>query len=244
MGSREIEAAANPQSPIPIPHKMDLEFIGGIVAALLTLMVFSYLLGANPLWRLAQSLLVGVSIGYVTLVVLTQVIAPHVARVVLPAAGVPPVDRWLAAVPIALGLLLLLRIAYPGAWPATFGLNLVVVVGSALALGGALAGTIIPQALDTMRLFDFTNAEPATIALNAGNAVLVGGVVCALTYFSFGARPDGKRAMPVMALSGVGRWVLIVAFGAIIGSLATTFYAALIERLFFLVNLVEGWIGF
>src|SRR5438034_8852106 len=103
---------------------MDATLAGNIVAGLLTLMVFSYLLGANPLWRIAQSLLVGVSVGYITLVLLIQVIAPQVSRVISPVAGADPSDRWLAAVPVALGLLLLLRIGYPGPWPASFGLNL------------------------------------------------------------------------------------------------------------------------
>src|SRR3954451_16283553 len=150
---------------------MGATFAGSIVAGLLTLMVISYLLGANPLWRIAQSLLVGVSVGYIALVLLTQVIAPQVARVVAPAAGADPNDRWLAAVPVALGLLLLIRVAYPGAWPASFGLNLIVVVGSALALGGALAGTLVPQSLDTMRLLDFNNLDAAGIAALVGNIV-------------------------------------------------------------------------
>jgi hypothetical protein len=215
---------------------MDLNLIGGVVAGLLTIMVFSYLLGANPLWRIAQSLLVGVSVGYVTLVILTQVIAPQLARLVQPEAGTTTSDQMLAGVPIALGLLLLMRLAFPGAWPASFGLNLVVVVGSSLALGGALAGTIIPQALDTVRLLDLSN--PVTLI---GNIVLVAGVICSLAYFTFAARPNGERPMPVRALSQAGRWFLIVAFGAILGSLATTFYAALIERLGFLVNLTESF---
>jgi hypothetical protein len=217
-----------------IINVMDATLAGSIVAGLLTLMVFSYLLGANPLWRIAQSLLVGVSVGYITLVLLMQVIAPQVARVIAPAPGADPSDRWLAAVPVALGLLLLLRFAYPGAWPASFGLNLVVVVGSALALGGALAGSIVPQALDTMRLMDFNN--PAAVA---GNVVLLVGVIVALAYFAFGARPSGDRPMPIRALSTTGRWLLVVTFGAILGSLATTFYTALIERLEFLLKLVS-----
>jgi hypothetical protein len=218
---------------------MDAELLGGIVAGLLTVMVFSYLLGANPLWRIAQSLLVGVSVGYVTLVLVTQVIAPQVARVIVPPAGTPAVEQWLGAVPVALGLLLLLRIAFPGAWPASFGLNLVVVVGSALALGGALAGTIIPQSLDTIRLLRFD--DPYTLS---GDIVLLLGVVAALAYFAFGVRRDGTKALPLRALSGAGRWVLVVTFGAILGSLATTFYAALIERLDSLVRLVWYWAGF
>ncbi len=212
---------------------MNETFIGSIVAGLLTLMVFSYLIGANPLWRIAQSLLVGVSVGYVTLLLLTQVIAPQVAKVVAPATGVSNSQQLLAAVPLALGLLLLLRIVFPGAWPSQLGLNVVVVVGSALALGGALAGTIVPQTLDTMRPLHFDN--PYTLV---GDIVLVLGVIAALSYFAFGMRPNGNRAAPLTALSTTGRWVLVVTFGAILGSLATTFYAALIERLQFLIGLV------
>jgi hypothetical protein len=223
---------------------MDATLIGGIVASLLTLMVFSYLLGANPLWRIAQSLLVGVSVGYVSLVVLTQVVAPQVARVIQPAEGAAPADRWFAAVPIALGLLLLLRLAYPGAWPSSLGLNLVVVVGASLALGGALAGAVIPQALDTMRLLDFSRLDAPGIAAIVGNIVLVAGVICALAYFAFGARANGTRPVIVRELSVAGRWVLVIAFGAILGSLATTFYVALIDRLGFLVDFVERLIGF
>ncbi len=222
---------------------MDATLVGGIVASLLTLMVFSYLLGANPLWRIAQSLLVGVSVGYVSLVVLTQVVAPQVGRVIQPPEGAASSDRLLAAVPVAFGLLFLLRIAYPGAWPASFGLNLVVVVGASLALGGALAGAIVPQALDTMRLLDFTKLDAAGIAALVGNIVLVIGVVCALAYFAFGARANGTRLSPVREMSVVGRWVLVLAFGAILGSLATAFYAALIDRLGFIVKVVEKLIG-
>jgi len=223
---------------------MDANLIGGIVAALLTIMVFSYLLGANPLWRIAQSLLVGVSVGYVTLIVLTQVIAPQVGRIIQPPEGAAEIDRWLAIVPVALGLLLLLRIAVPGAWPASLGLNLVVVVGAALALGGALAGILVPQTLDSMRLLYFSGDDPAAIAALVGNIVLVLGVICALIYFAFGARPNGERPRVVREVSVLGRWVLVIAFGAILGSLATTFYAALIERLVFLVDLVEELTGF
>jgi hypothetical protein len=222
---------------------MDANLIGGIVAGLLTLMVFSYLLGANPLWRIAQSLLVGVSVGYVTLLVLTQVIAPQVGRIIQPPEGAPDTERWLAVVPVALGLLLLLRIAVPGAWPASLGLNLVVVVGAALALGGALAGILVPQTLDTMRLLYFSD-DPAAIAALVGNIVLVLGVICALVYFAFAARANGQRPRVVREVSVVGRWVLVIAFGAILGSLASTFYCALIEGLVLLVGLVEEIGGF
>ncbi|HUP27159.1 MAG TPA: hypothetical protein VM409_01900 [Chloroflexia bacterium] len=210
----------------------DPTFIGGIVAGILTLMVFSYLLGANPLWRIAQSLLVGVSVGYVTLVLLTQVIAPQVLRTIAPVENTPAGDRLLSGVPLVLGLLLLMRIAYPGAWPSSFGLNLVVAVGASLAIGGALAGTIVPQSLDTMRLLNLS--DPYTLT---GDVVLLVGVVCTLLYFTFGVRANGMRHPVLRPLAGVGRWFVLVAFGAILGSLVITFYAALIERIQFLLGL-------
>jgi uncharacterized YccA/Bax inhibitor family protein len=86
-----------------------------------------------------------------------------------------------------------------------------------------------------MRLLTFN--DPYTLT---GNIVLVLCVVAALAYFAFGARPRAIAA-PLAALSTAGRWVLVVTFGAIIGSLATTFYTALIERLDFMVKLVESW---
>jgi hypothetical protein len=119
----------------------------------------------------------------------------------------------------------------------------VVVVGASLALGGALAGALVPQVLDTMRILDFNKLDAAGIAALVGNIVLVVGVVCALAYFAFGARANGTRLSPVREMSVVGRWVLVLAFGAVLGSLATTFYAALIDRLGFLVSVVEKLIG-
>jgi hypothetical protein len=95
-----------------------------------------------------------------------------------------------------------------------------------------------------MRLLNLSSSDPAAIAATAGNIVLVAGVVCALAYFAFGARADGIRMAPIRQLSMVGRWVLVISFGAILGSLAITFYAALIERLVSLVAIVEKLAGY
>jgi hypothetical protein len=94
-----------------------------------------------------------------------------------------------------------------------------------------------------MRLLTLNSSDPTAIAATVGNIVLVAGVVCALAYFAFGARADGIRITPVRQLSVAGRWVLVVAFGAILGSLAITFYSALIERLVSLVDIVQNLIG-
>ena len=55
---------------------VSLDLITGIVAFLFTLFIFSYLIGDNPLFRLAVYIFVGVSAGYVAAVAYRQVLWP------------------------------------------------------------------------------------------------------------------------------------------------------------------------
>ncbi len=54
-----------------------LDLISGVLSFLFTLLIFSYLLGDNPLFRIAVYIFVGVSSGYVAAVVWWQVIWPR-----------------------------------------------------------------------------------------------------------------------------------------------------------------------
>ena len=47
------------------------ETIGPIIAAVLTLLVFSYIFGDNVLFKLAAHIFVGVAVGYAIIVVVT-----------------------------------------------------------------------------------------------------------------------------------------------------------------------------
>jgi preprotein translocase subunit SecF len=59
------------------------EQIGLLVGFILTLMVFSYLLGDNILYRLALYVFVGLSAGYLTLVTVDTVLLPWLNQTVL-----------------------------------------------------------------------------------------------------------------------------------------------------------------
>jgi hypothetical protein len=206
------------------------DVIGGGLAAVLTVMIFSYLLGANPLYRLAQHLFVGISIGYAGVVLLTTVLLPRLGQV----ASDPVGSGVRVGVPMLLGLLFLGRLARPNFPLATPALLVVTAVAAALALGGALAGTLVPQMAATM-----LSLNPAQVgvfgALN--NAIIVLGVLVSLYYFSFGVRPDGRRG-PVGALvAGAGRWLILATLGVVLGTLTVSFVAALIDRVRFLFDL-------
>lgn len=86
-----------------------LDLIWAVVGFVLSLMIFSYLAGDNPLFRFAVSLFIGVSAGYAAVILLFQVLYP---RLVYPLLVGTPLERSFTLVPVVLSLLLFFQ-AFP-----------------------------------------------------------------------------------------------------------------------------------
>jgi len=84
--------------------RIDNELIWTLVSFFLTLLVFSYLLGDNPLFRFVSALLIGVTAGYFAVVIIYQVL---IARLVVPLAQ----GSTLAMIPVLLSGLLLMKLS-------------------------------------------------------------------------------------------------------------------------------------
>lgn len=205
---------------------MDQELLGLWVAAILTLMVYSFLIADNPLFRLAEHLLVGTALGYAVLVVLQRFLAPSIARVLSPT--VHPVSRVMTGLGILWGLLLWLWLVRPVRWLSSWPLAIVFGVGAALAIGGALMGTLIPQARATMLPLGGANWWE--------NLVTVVVVLAGLTYFFFISGQDRRGGKVLVWVSRFGRWCLMVALGAFLGTRAISLLSALVERFQFLFH--------
>jgi len=225
-----------------------LNDFGPWLAFVLTLMVFSYLLGDNPLFRIAEHLLVGLALGFAWVVAWHSVFLPRVIAVI----GNPDRMKVLyTLIPLGGGALLLFKgrrirsrmtlviSSIPLAY--LFG------VGAALAMGGAIFGTLIPQVEATMLSLNpadyLADYVPEDIWAPVIDAIfIVTGTVCTLLYFTFTARgqsPLGRlRGGLVRAGAGVGRWFLMFTFGALFGSMAMSRIALLVERITFLMNVL------
>ena len=83
-----------------------LNDFGPWLAFALTLMVFSYLLGDNPLFRIAEHLLVGLALGFAWIVAWHSVFLP---RVIARIGSQDPLEVGYTLIPLALGALLLLK---------------------------------------------------------------------------------------------------------------------------------------
>lgn len=203
--------------------------IGVWIGALLTLLVFSYLLGDTPLFRIAQAVFVGVTVGYATTVA--------VYLVFLPLLFVPLLKGdLLFLVPLTGGILLLLKLR--PSWGAIGNLPLAYLfgVGGALAIGGALSGALLPQLGAT--LVSFSPRQNADTFIN--NLILAVGTIGAFLSFRFvtgGERP-AARVLDVVARRWgyVGRWFIMIAFGAIFASTAASRISILASRVYYLLH--------
>jgi len=206
-----------------------------IIALVLTVMVLSRIVGVNPVFRVAQYLFVGVSLGLAFVVAYHQVLRPAIQGLGGGSAGTPL--RY--GVPLLLGLLLLPRITrrQEFSWLANVPLALVFGVGAALAVGGAIVGTLLPQILDSARPFD------GGLIQSAGVIVLAIGTILTLSTFYYTVPPETPRGVLVVRAAQAGHWLLMVAFGFFFASAVQTYLAALTERLSFLLGWLRGVSG-
>lgn len=212
---------------------MSADLIGGVIAFLFTVMILSYLIGDNPLFRVAIYIFVGVSAGYVAVVACWQVLWPDV---VVAAVNGTPMQRALLAVPVLLAGLLLMKVWPPLTRLGMPAMGLLVGVGAAVALGGAVNGTLFPQVNATITAFNTTKFTSAESFLDA--LLILVGVVATLVYFHFGARitADGSvRRFRVIELTAfAGSIFVAIALGVLFAGVYSAAITALIERLHFL----------
>lgn len=200
------------------------ETIAVLIGFVLTLLIYSYLVGDNPLYRLAVHLLVGVGAAYAAVIAVQELIWPLAQRLSAEPAA-PENLLWL--VPLFFALLLLLSWIRPVAWLANSSVGALVGVGAAVALVGTITGTLVPQAVG--------GGDDAVIA-----AVVAVLTVLTLLYFQFTGRQnaDGVVVWPAWQrlVAGGGRLILTIAFAALFAGLLTTSLGLLVERVRFFLS--------
>ena len=209
-----------------------MEDIGLWAGFILTLMVFSYLLGDNFLYRLAVYAFVGLSAGYIAIVTVESVLLPWFDRTVL---SDEPVAVGFGLLPVIVGLLLLFKSSAPLARFGNLGIAFVIGVGTAVALVGALTGTLLPLSAATIRAGEGDLVSAVLIFV---------GVASSLIYFQYVARrrPDGtvRRGRLVGAISWVGQGFIVVTLGALYAAAILTSLTIFSERLAFVLERVLG----
>lgn len=212
-----------------------------LVSFVLTLMVFSYVLGDLPLarhlYRLAVYILVGAAAAFTAIVTWEGVILPYLQDIQNPSTGWTllgnQADIVIFFTALSFGLLLLLKPVARLAWLTNSIFAVVIVVSAATAVTGALTGTLLP-------LLYATAIVPAGSSGLLDAAIVFLATATALFYFQYQVKEsaDGeiKSAPASRALRFVGKAVIVTTLGALYAAAMLTSLTILTERVGFLLG--------
>ena len=214
------------------------DLVGSFLGLVFTLLVFSYIFGDNALFRLVIHIFVGVASGYAAVVAWYNVIWP---QLLLPLLAGSQSERLFVLAPLALSFLLLFKAFSRTSRLGNPSIAYLVGVGVAAAIGGAVLGTIFPQAVASINMFDLQSArqsgESLVLILTRAGVILIG-TLTALIYFHFGsrARPGQPLRRPewVEFLSWIGQTFIAITLGVLFAGVYTAALVALVERIHFL----------
>ncbi|MCD4673497.1 MAG: hypothetical protein K8R77_12610 [Anaerolineaceae bacterium] len=214
---------------------------------LLTLMIFSYFFGDNPLFRLATYIFVGVTAGYVAVLIVYQVLLP---RLVWPLLHGSMPERALVIFPLLLSILLLTKLSPKFAQLGSIPMAYLVGAGAAVIISGAVTGTIVTQSRAAINMFDMQSSTaqasgPVFQIITA--SVLLVGTVSSLAYFHFSAKPKAnapaQRTKLMENLAKIGQVFIAITLGALFAGVYATAITALIERLDFILQFLQSLPG-
>jgi hypothetical protein len=224
--------------------------IWGVVGFLLTLMVLSYLIGDNFFFRLAANLFVGITAGYLAILISKQILWPYLLK---PLVGGTLYQRLWVLIPVVLSLFLIFsqfaQLRRLGRIPLAFLAGLT----AALLIGGAIFGTLVPQLSAVVANFDvpgwYATPDKPWIRITESVLMLVG-VIGTLSYFHFGRgskrKPGGlvnTRPQIFEILSKVGEVFIGLALGAVFAGIFSSALLAMIDRIAFLGDWITRWVG-
>ena len=218
------------------------ETLGLVAGAIVTLLIFSYLLKDSVLYRWALALLVGSATGYV----LGTAVDFVLRRWIRPALQSPDSTTQVGyIVPLLLGALLLLKGFPPRRLMgriATIGnlsLGFLVGVGAAVAVSGALTGTLIPQVLATGAAVTFENGIMGLIQ----GLVLALGTSVTLLVFTVRRPAQADASIWGRFWRTLGHFFLAVALGVAFAGAITSGLTALVQRVMQIIELITKVTG-
>ncbi len=194
---------------------------GTVVAAILTLAVLTFLYRDNPIYKCAEYLLVGVSVGYVLVITWTNSI---MALLVVPLSGPGTVHLL---IPLALGLLMFARFHPRTSYLSRLPLALLIGSGAGVAIPAMLGPRVMRQVSDSVIPL-FT----ASGGFDISGLVILIGLFCTLTYFYFSRSQGGVLG----SAAKIGTFFLMIFFGATFGYTVMSRMSTFIGRMEFLLG--------
>ncbi|MDX9856935.1 MAG: hypothetical protein RBT76_04015 [candidate division Zixibacteria bacterium] len=195
--------------------------IGTIVAGLLTLAILTFLYRDNPIYKMAESLLIGIAIGYILVITWTNSLMSLLFRPLLNEGAV-----WLL-IPLALGLMMFGRLHRRTALLSRIPIGVLIGSGAGVAIPAMLDARTLRQLSATVGPVITTGGVPDVSML-----VVLIGVISTLIYFYFSREHVGWWGRTAR----LGTWFLMVFFGTTFGYTVMSRMSTFIGRMEFVLS--------
>ncbi len=194
---------------------------GTLIAGILTLAIYTFLYKDNPVYRIAESWLIGLSIGY-TLVIFWQ--TTLVDNLFNPLFGD---GKFIMILPLILGLLMFSRFSKKISWMSRIPIAFMIGAGAGVAIPAMLyARTLKQVSASVMPLL----AENGVFNFDA--LVVVVGLLSTLAYFYFSREHKGVMGKAAK----LGTYFLMIFFGTTFGYTVMSRMSTFIGRIDFLLT--------
>jgi hypothetical protein len=217
-----------------------VEILWTAAAFLLTLMILSYFIGDNPLFRLAVHIFIGVAAGYVAVMVIYHVLLP---RIIWPVIFGSWNEKIMALIPSILSILLVFKLSPSLRRLGNIPMAYIAGAGAAIIIGGAIFGTIVAQGSAAVSALQFQAGSGNAGRLFEGIFILLG-TVSTIAFFQFGtgSGKNGATNRPkfIQGVSVIGKVFIMVTLGAVFAGVLLTALSALIDRLVFIIQTFGG----
>jgi len=193
------------------------------IAATCTLAIYTILYRENPVFRLFEHLFLGVATGYGVQVIITTIIVPKWWNPLFH-------DRqWYWIFALLIGVMFYFVFSKRLTWIARWAMGLVIGATAGLGIMGFVT-EFIPQMKSAIKpVVQFNHSG---VVWNLNNLLMFITLITVMSYFFFSI--EHKR--PALAGSAkLGRWLLMIAFGAIFGNTVMARVSLFIDRMQFLL---------
>jgi hypothetical protein len=188
------------------------DLFGIWVSIFLTLAIFSFLYDDNPIYKLAENLFLGISIGIGTIEIYYGVFKPNLIDHLVQL-------RWQSFIPLGLLFLLMMKITKKYGYLARLPIAFIVAAFAGVKLTGEANANLMTPIAESMPNLQASWAQYGFWSWEHDGAgvfsdvVLVLGLSACLLHFYFSAKPNKVMG----GISKVGITILMLSFGASFG---------------------------
>jgi hypothetical protein len=207
-------------------------FLWTTLSIALTLCTFSFLYRDNPFYKFSESLFVGVSAGYFTIILWYSGLVPTLIDRIW--VGQPWWQiwggKWWYIFPGLLGMMMWFRFSKKKGWISRYPIAFYLGIATGAAIPLEMQNRVNRQLADTLVAPNFS----AGFVAGVSDIIIVIGVICGLFYFFFSVPHRGVFG----GVAKIGIYTLMIGFGASFGYTVMGRISLFIER----VQTIRDWV--